>query len=148
MEVAEISKTTPIDLRHVNQCRLYLKVQRLSDPCNGAGTEFLSKALSHTYHSHNAESNSTWPRQCEPSPRAWATWKKILRRLFLAFHVLTSPALLMFSIRWYGNLLPISLTRSAMLVLAVGDGWNDQLASQLEDAALQNNFNSSLDSGR
>jgi hypothetical protein len=83
MEVAEKSKTTPIDLRHVNQCRLYLKVQRLSDLCNGAGTEFLPKALSHTYPSHNVESNLTWPRQGEPSPRAWATWKKILRRLFL-----------------------------------------------------------------
>jgi hypothetical protein len=75
MEVAEISKTTSIDLRHVNQCRLCLKVQRLSDLRNGAGTEFLPKALSHKYHSHNVEPNLTWPRQGEPSPRAWATSK-------------------------------------------------------------------------
>jgi hypothetical protein len=74
MEVAERS-TTPINLRHVNQCRLYLKVQRLFYLCNGSGTELLPKALSHTYHSHNVESNLTWPRQGDPSPRAWATWR-------------------------------------------------------------------------
>jgi hypothetical protein len=84
MEVAEKSSTKPIDRRHVNQCRKYLKVQRLSDLCNGAGTEFLPKALSHTYPSHSIESNLAWPRQGDPSKRAWATWKRILRRLFLA----------------------------------------------------------------
>jgi hypothetical protein len=83
MEAAETPKTTPIDLRHVNQCRLYLKVQRLSDLSNGAGTDFLPKALSPTHHTHNVDSNLNSPRQGEPSPRAWATWKKILRRLFL-----------------------------------------------------------------
>jgi hypothetical protein len=94
MEAAATS-TTPIDLRHTNQCRLYLKVQRLSDLCNGAGTELLTNALSPTYHSHHVQSNLTWPRQGEPSPRAWAAWKRTLRRLFLAdrFGALTSLAL-------------------------------------------------------
>jgi hypothetical protein len=84
MEVADKSTTSPIDRRHVNQCRLYLKVQRLSDLCNGAGTEFLPEALSHTYPSHNIKSNFNWPRQGYPSDRTWVTWKRILRRLFLA----------------------------------------------------------------
>ena len=83
MEVA-VRTTSPIDLRHINQCRLYLKVQRLSDLCNGAGTELLPYALQQTYPRHNVQSNLTWPRQGEPSPRAWATWKRTLRRLFLA----------------------------------------------------------------
>jgi hypothetical protein len=80
MEVA----TTPIDLRHTNQCRLYLEVQRLSDLCNGAGTELLPHALKQTYPRHHIQSNLTWPRQWLPSPRAWATWKRTLRHLFLA----------------------------------------------------------------
>jgi hypothetical protein len=91
MEAAAAS-TTPIDLRHTNQCRLYLKVERLSNLCNGAATELLPHALQQQYPRHNVQSNLTWPRQGEPSPRAWATWKRTLRRLFLAdrFGLLTS----------------------------------------------------------
>jgi hypothetical protein len=94
MEAAAAS-TTPIDLRHTNQCRLYLQVQRLSDLCNGAGTELLPNALYPTYHRHHVKSTLTWPRQGKPSPRAWTTWKRTLRRVFLADRVgaLTSLAL-------------------------------------------------------
>jgi hypothetical protein len=53
------------------------------DLCNGAGTEFLPEALSHTYPSRNIESNLIRPRQGDPSERAWATWKRTLRCLFL-----------------------------------------------------------------
>jgi hypothetical protein len=80
---AAIGYTTPIDLRHLNQCRLFLKVQRLSDLYNGAGTELLPKALSQNYTQHNNESDLTWPRQGEPSLRARTIWKRTLRRLFL-----------------------------------------------------------------
>jgi hypothetical protein len=95
MEVAAASTTTPIDLRHTNQCRLYLKVQRLSDLSNGARTELLPHALQQAYPRHNVQSNLTWPRQGEQSPRAWAAWKPTLRRLFPAdrFGSLTSLAL-------------------------------------------------------
>jgi exonuclease III len=72
MEAAAAS-TTPIDLRHTNQCRLYLQVQRLSDLCNGAGTELLPNALYPTYHRHHVKSTLTWPRQGKASPRAWTT---------------------------------------------------------------------------
>jgi hypothetical protein len=85
MKVADNkSTTTPIDRRHVNQCRKYLKIQRLSDLCNGAGIEFLPEALSYKYPGHNIESSLNWPRRGDPSERAWVTWKRILRRLFLA----------------------------------------------------------------
>jgi hypothetical protein len=83
MQVAAAS-SSPIDLRRTNQCSLYLKVQRLSDLCNGAGTELLPHALQQTYPRHNVQSNLTWPRQGDPSPRAWVTWNRTLRRLFLA----------------------------------------------------------------
>jgi hypothetical protein len=92
---AAAASTSPIDLRHTNQCRLYLKVQRLSDLCNGAGTELLPNALYPTYPRHHVQSTLLWPRQGEPSPRAWKTWKRTLRRLFLADRsgALTSVAL-------------------------------------------------------
>jgi hypothetical protein len=58
MEAAAKS-TTPIDLRPINQCRLYLKIQRLSDLCNGAGSELLPNALNKMYNRHNVESTLT-----------------------------------------------------------------------------------------
>jgi hypothetical protein len=51
MEAA--ASTTPIDLRHTNQCRLYLKSLSAYPTCNGAGTELLTNALYPMYHNHS-----------------------------------------------------------------------------------------------
>jgi hypothetical protein len=82
---AAAGSTTPIDLRHVNQCRLFYKSNDYPTSATvQAGTELLPQALSQSYPQHNIESNQTWPRQGAPAPRAWASLKRTLRCLFLA----------------------------------------------------------------
>jgi hypothetical protein len=118
---------------YLNECRLYLRVQRLSDLCNGAGTELLPHALKQTYPRHNVQSNLTWPRQGEPSPRAWATWKRTLRRLFLPdrFGSLTSLAFYILPGPWMID------------TLSVGTSWPGQPSRKSQQSRPKTSIHSS-----
>jgi hypothetical protein len=69
------------ETRLVNQCRLFLQFQRLSDIYNGAGTEICRDALSSTSSSTAyTKSSLSWPPQGAPSAKAWLTWRRVIQR--------------------------------------------------------------------
>ena len=63
-------------LRHINQCRLWLKVITYSDIITLSGDRIHTwawKGLS------SARSNLTWPQQGKPNANAWCLWRLSLR---------------------------------------------------------------------
>ena len=66
-------------LNHINNCRLYLRVEYLSDVCNQAGTHILTEATE--WHNPRTISKPTkqFPKQACPGKKQWAIFRKFLR---------------------------------------------------------------------
>jgi hypothetical protein len=79
------TKTTKRELRYFNQCRLFFQVFWLSEICEPDG-----KSLDRTFmdftklHTLPSFSNLRWPYQPTLSRKTFATWKKLVRQVFLA----------------------------------------------------------------
>jgi hypothetical protein len=87
MELAASVTASPTQLEKFNQCRIFLKVLRLSDICNGEGTEIGLEYLSGQPKSPYQSSTLQWPRQQNPPATTWKIWKRILRKGSLADRV-------------------------------------------------------------
>jgi hypothetical protein len=77
---------SPSKLRHINQCRLYLRVTTIAEISNGQGSEIMVGAIYGTsnpeghpiLHSIHSESTLNWPAQPKPPPQSWGIWKRFL----------------------------------------------------------------------
>lgn len=69
-------------MRRLHACRLYLRVQRLSDITEGDGQYLLQTALRgvRSYY----ESELVWPRQERPPTKWWKEWKRALLKVYSA----------------------------------------------------------------
>jgi hypothetical protein len=65
----------------INQCRLLLQVECLSDITDPAGQQLLDSWIHNTF-PKPSRSLKRWPLQGDPGREAWATWKKYLLRAF------------------------------------------------------------------
>jgi hypothetical protein len=78
------SVKSPISIRRVNQCRLFLQVTWLSEMTDPEGNAVLPEFLDYTgTHTNVSRSNLRWPIQALPAPKSWEIWKKLTRKRFL-----------------------------------------------------------------
>ena len=68
-------------LQQLNACRLYLRVQRLSEITVADGTALRKEAL-RGIDSSTFSSTDGWPRQGRPPKKDWQYWSKMLRAVF------------------------------------------------------------------
>jgi len=73
---------TATELQHLNACRMFLKVVRLSDIVSGDGKKLLKCYLQGLDHQKHHCSAGKWPRQHRPLPPKWTLWRRALRLLF------------------------------------------------------------------
>ena len=73
IERATTMSKTAQDL--IQQCRLFLRVQNLSDICNAAGTWVEKEYL---VGKRYRGSSIDWPKQGHPALRAWKAWRRLL----------------------------------------------------------------------
>ena len=84
---------TKTETRRINNVRIYLRVETLSDMCNASGTEIHESVFRKTdktilpfnLNFKNGMSTSTtlWPRQAKPGPKSFEAWNRFIRQ----FHV-------------------------------------------------------------
>ena len=65
-------------------CRLYLKVEYLSDVCNSAGTRITEEATDWHNPTTVSKSKKLWPKQGCPGKKQWAMFRKFLRTTYSA----------------------------------------------------------------
>ena len=70
--MGRVKKMTNTAQEYIQQCRLFLQVQNLSDIFNAAGNQVEKEYLKGKI---CRESNIDWPNQACPAPRAWKIWK-------------------------------------------------------------------------
>ena len=69
------------DLKSINYCRIFLKVNTLSDIISLCGRRIKANCWKGLYHSNNL-STLIWPNQPKPSATLWNLWKKALQVTF------------------------------------------------------------------
>ena len=77
------------NLNLIQQCRLYLKVATMADVCNVSGDRLEEGIFSRVVR----PSTLSWPRQEQPSRRAWTEWRRFLTS-FLSTYGKTAGLLL------------------------------------------------------
>ena len=79
----EISKKdfTTYEILTINRCRIYLQVLTLADIVDGYGEEWNPWYWKGTRDLHRL-STLIWPRQMKPAAKAWALWRRALRKTF------------------------------------------------------------------
>ena len=90
---------TKNETRRINNVRMYLRVETLSDICNASGTHIhesvfrkSNKTILPTdlnFKNGMSMSTSLWPRQAKPGPKSFEVWNKFLRQ----FHTSNSSKL-------------------------------------------------------
>lgn len=78
--IQELSRKEQIVL--VNQCRLFMQVENLSDITDAEGKQILSQFINNSP-DKPSRSLKKWPSQSDPGREAWTIWKRVLRRAFL-----------------------------------------------------------------
>ena len=63
-------------IRRINYCRMYLRVERLSDIVTNDGLRIQSRYFHGT--KRNPFTNKEWPHQNCPSSRSWKEWRAAL----------------------------------------------------------------------
>jgi hypothetical protein len=81
MEFALQNNMRPRDLQMINNCRLYLQVENISDITNNMGTHILSGIAKGER--CGSTSSTLWPVQARPAKgnKAWELWRKLLAQL-------------------------------------------------------------------
>ena len=69
------------DLSLIQQCRLKLQAETLSDVCDARGLRVERWAFTES----GRRSNIRWANQGEPSKAAWREWKRLLRSLLSSY---------------------------------------------------------------
>ena len=67
---------------HINNCRLYLKVEYLSDVCNQAGTKITEEATDWLNPTTIYKTKKLWPKQACPGKKQLAMFRKFLRSTY------------------------------------------------------------------
>ena len=73
----QIAMDGNLNLRLIQQCRLWLQVCTLADICDASGRKVEKWALAQ----RGWKSVLKWVRQGEPSARAWREWRRMLKSL-------------------------------------------------------------------
>ena len=81
MEAFVAHDVTPLTLRRLNACRIYLQVVTLSDICDAAERIILDDYL-RGHINQDRQSTFQWPRQPRPNQRAWETWRDTILRIY------------------------------------------------------------------
>ncbi len=68
------------ELKHINRCRLFLRVVSLADIANGTGTHLVKWAWSGEVVQHLRRSSARWPYQIRPGARSWLLWRRALKQ--------------------------------------------------------------------
>ena len=82
MEAFSLLRYTATQLRILNQCRLYLKVELLSDLVTGDGLSLHPGSLD-VHEPRGNRQEYDWPRQPKPNKAAWSLWRNALLSAFL-----------------------------------------------------------------
>ena len=72
---------TDEDIRSINRCRIYLRVQNLSEIVNGSGTSISYCAMNYI-RDPDRISNYNWPHQPFPKQRDWEAWNDALQNVW------------------------------------------------------------------
>ena len=76
MDYALSLSLSPRDICQINRCRLFLRVETLSDICNATGTKIAQNT--HELH-HCFRSRILWPRQTRPGKQHLRTWRRFIQ---------------------------------------------------------------------
>ena len=77
MTIFVYARFKPVELRQINQCRLYHQVYLTSDIATADGTRIDPKFYE-PIRNEDRKSTLNWPVQGNPSKKAWAIWRKAL----------------------------------------------------------------------
>jgi ribonuclease HI len=69
---------SPSEQQRINRCRIYLKVELLSEICDASGTILSNDYYNCTCTEGNSLDTRLWPRQHQPGPHHIQTWKRFL----------------------------------------------------------------------
>ena len=78
-------------MRRLNYCRMYLRVERLSDIATNDGKKIQGRYMSGVM--RNPYTNKTWPHQIKPDKNTWKLWRLIVHNTFLHGLMLKKPLL-------------------------------------------------------
>jgi hypothetical protein len=82
-EILKIEKS-PIAIKRVNQCRLFLQVPWLSEMTDARSNIVPPGLLEYTdTHTSASKSNLHWPIHTLPPPKSWEIWEKLIQKRFL-----------------------------------------------------------------
>ena len=81
MDTILTNYSSPITIKKLHVCRLYLQVTLLSDITNLKGDKILMTSLQGLRDQHRL-STYVWPRQQRPNAHSWKLWKNILIKLY------------------------------------------------------------------
>ena len=75
---------TDLQVNQINWCRLYLKIEYLSDICDMTGLNLDPNCFGTKEHKPTTQSVSTkeWPKQGYPGPKQWYLFKRFLRKTY------------------------------------------------------------------
>ena len=69
------------DLRSINRCRIYLRVQNMSDITDGSGTKIAHCALHHIKDPERI-TKYKWPRQPKTTKNDWIAWDDAIKNVW------------------------------------------------------------------
>lgn len=80
MDAAIMQGLSPTQLKHINACRLYLRVQYISELTTD--TKFLPvEVQENTMALKDTRTKLEWPIQQQPGKKAWKWWQQMLRKM-------------------------------------------------------------------
>ena len=84
--------SSPITIKKLHACRLYLQATLLSDITNLKGDKLLTNGL-HGLREQYRTSAYAWPRQQRPNAHSWKLWKNMLKNLYCSpnSHFIRAP---------------------------------------------------------
>ena len=69
----------PDEIKQINRCRIYLRVETLADITNARGTQVLSSAYL-CLPEGRLQSDDLWPYQPQPGPQHRKCWTKFIQQ--------------------------------------------------------------------
>jgi hypothetical protein len=79
MDLVVHTSWSKTEIKEINKCRLYLKVESVSDISNQSGTHITDKCLNVQLGAHKRD--KLWPKQTQPGQRSIKIWKKFVKSL-------------------------------------------------------------------
>ena len=79
------------DMSRLNLCRIYLRVEFLSEICNPEGDNILPEVWQGR-RPQESSSDLLWPNQARPFEKSWALWRSAIKLAYLSPEVLRATA--------------------------------------------------------